>query len=439
MNILRRTALACALIASTLPTLAPIALAGERVPAAEARALLATNGNDPAQSAGLFVGINDFDDPAVLDNAWAVDDAIDLAAAFHECGALDAANIRLVLAGEPKKPETAERLESLKEAGALVSPATLGAFVDLLDETPAHTGPGGTMIVFLGTHGFETARAGAVMLADSRQAYLPVTGLPLHTIREVMKTDEAHEHAARWLLLLDTGRERALAESSDDKPVKAANPMSKVFAESLGRDRHLAVLTATAPGQASREDAQRQQGLFAATIIDGLRGAAPTGSDGILQLTELADWAKENPSGEADETQTAYAILSSGTRDLALAAEKIDNTALEAFESEKKVLLKALDDIAADPRILDGAVRDEVHAALEAASPGSADALVANLQRLQREGATYADVFAAWWNNAGRDKFAASASSTGEPDCTTTIEQARELLDTIKEELNSQP
>ena len=91
----------------------------ERTSSAVSRETLAAAGFEPAESAGLFVGVSRFADSGFAPVPFAVDDAIDLAHLFAlELRLIEPAKVTLALAGEPKKPETAERLAVLTSGGA---------------------------------------------------------------------------------------------------------------------------------------------------------------------------------------------------------------------------------------------------------------------------------------------------------------------------------
>ncbi|HEV7785619.1 MAG TPA: hypothetical protein VGQ28_09815, partial [Thermoanaerobaculia bacterium] len=73
----------------------------------------------PEESRGLFVGINDFSDKDIPNLKFAVDDAVDLGFLFScELELIRPARINLALSGVPRKPETTDKLEWLRTAGA---------------------------------------------------------------------------------------------------------------------------------------------------------------------------------------------------------------------------------------------------------------------------------------------------------------------------------
>src|SRR5438045_2696617 len=78
---------------------------------------------DPKQSVGVFVGARTFTDSALAPVPYAVDDAIDLAyllAIEGKAPLVRPDRIILLLAGKPHKHGSAEWLDELKAAGAIV-------------------------------------------------------------------------------------------------------------------------------------------------------------------------------------------------------------------------------------------------------------------------------------------------------------------------------
>lgn len=87
--------------------------------AAVDREVLRQAGFDPSASAGVFVGVSQFEDSRIHEVPFAVDDAVDLAHLFAlELGLVAPNRSVLALAGEPKKPGSVERLKRLLEQGA---------------------------------------------------------------------------------------------------------------------------------------------------------------------------------------------------------------------------------------------------------------------------------------------------------------------------------
>jgi hypothetical protein len=82
-------------------------------------AIRSAAGFDPAESAGLFVGIRKFDDPEFIEVPFAVDDAVDLAHLFAlELDLIAPQNVILALSGDPQKARSADALQALLQAGA---------------------------------------------------------------------------------------------------------------------------------------------------------------------------------------------------------------------------------------------------------------------------------------------------------------------------------
>lgn len=113
-------ALRCLCVLTLTRPAAVTGQSGPPAPAATGSAVLeGERGFDPGQSAGLFVGIREFEDGQLATNPYAVDDAVDLAHLFSlELQLIAPRNVALALAGEPQKDASRERLEALRAAGA---------------------------------------------------------------------------------------------------------------------------------------------------------------------------------------------------------------------------------------------------------------------------------------------------------------------------------
>ena len=73
-----------------------------------------SEGFDPSESAGLFVGITNYDDSRLIPVPFAVDDAVDLAYLFSlRLRLIDPGNVALSLEGEPRKPVSSVNLQTL--------------------------------------------------------------------------------------------------------------------------------------------------------------------------------------------------------------------------------------------------------------------------------------------------------------------------------------
>src|ERR1700688_3736479 len=111
---------------------------------------------DVAQSAGLFVGVRHFSkDPELAEVRYAVDDAVDLAftlALDLDVRFLPPGRVALALSGEPQKPESQQRLEALKGAGAKVYEADQAEILTLLESQTQAAGKGGILVVAFATH-----------------------------------------------------------------------------------------------------------------------------------------------------------------------------------------------------------------------------------------------------------------------------------------------
>ena len=86
---------------------------------------------DLRQSAALFVGIRRFThDSQVAEVPYAVDDAVDLAFSLSldlDSRLVEPGRVVLALSGEPRKPESQQRLSALAGGGRVISPGFYGS------------------------------------------------------------------------------------------------------------------------------------------------------------------------------------------------------------------------------------------------------------------------------------------------------------------------
>lgn len=91
----------------------------------------------------------------------------------------------------------------------------------------------------------------------------------------------------RRLLLLDSCR----GSTDQTRDTESLNP---AFAAALAKARGTAVLSAAAEGGKAYDDPALGQGVFTHFILEGLRGAAGTNSDGFVTARDLSDFVQEN-------------------------------------------------------------------------------------------------------------------------------------------------
>src|SRR6185436_17932776 len=125
---------------------------------------------DQQGSAGVFVGVRDFEDETLTPVRYAVDDAVDLAyelSIAHKPPLLDPKRVALVLSGEPQKPQSQQSLVRLKEAGASQTYAQQSTILKLLRSQSQSVGRNGILFIAFATHGISDAGTQYLLVANS--------------------------------------------------------------------------------------------------------------------------------------------------------------------------------------------------------------------------------------------------------------------------------
>ena len=248
-------------------------------------------GFDAADSAGLFVGVRDFEDRDFTEVPYAVDDAVDLAHLFvFELDLILPGRVVLCLAGVPEKPESQQRLEELLEAGATSCDAGLTEIFRHVEQLGQVSGKRGLFVVSVASHGLSAAGTEVLVARDSRYRLLTqnaLTGVPLGAFLKVI--EEAG--APRQLVMLDACRESVVSSRAGGADPNSA--MGQIFADAIASARGQAVLMGTVIGGYSYNDHERRSGVFTAALIDGLRGHARGGQGGLIRVDDLADFANQ--------------------------------------------------------------------------------------------------------------------------------------------------
>ncbi|MDX1998302.1 MAG: caspase family protein, partial [Thermoanaerobaculia bacterium] len=256
---------------------------------------------DPAHSAGLFVGVSEFEDSRIREVPYAVDDAVDLAHLFVlELGLITPESSVLALSGEPKKPETAGRLAALLARGVKRSKARQSDVYRYLGELGRSTGERGLFVVTVASHGF-TDQGGDFIVASESVAE--------HRLRSGVSVDEvfddvAKAQAPRRLVLLDTCRDRF----SQATRGAGDGPMSASFAAAIARATGQVVLSGATHGSYSYDDLERGNGVFSGAVIDGLRGEAAAGPDGWITVHTLAVFLQERVSAWVKHNRPSHVV-----------------------------------------------------------------------------------------------------------------------------------
>ncbi|WP_089717641.1 caspase family protein [Candidatus Entotheonella palauensis] len=247
-------------------------------------------GFDTAESAGLFIGIRTFADTSFAEVPYAVDDAIDLAHLFTlELSLIDPKKVILALAGMPQKSASNERLQALLKAGVTRKSARLTEIYAHLARQGVATGRRGLFVVTLATHGFSDRGRDFLVSTDTRRRFLKRTGIEVADVFDVV----AQAKAPRRLVLLDACRER-LSRSTRASGIEAESAMGQAFADAIAKASGQVVLSGTTLGGYAYDDDQRQNGVFTAAVLDGLRGQASADKRYFITARTLADYI-DNP------------------------------------------------------------------------------------------------------------------------------------------------
>jgi hypothetical protein len=246
---------------------------------------------DRRQSAALFVGVREFDNPAVERVKYAVDDAIDLAYAFameRRVSLVPPRRVILLLSGRAAaKKESQQRLHLLREANADVRFRAGAADIRAaLRQQAALAGRDGLLIVSIATHGFLSEGNGYILGASSA----------LRDRNTMLQTTDVFEAIAssaaqRSLVILDACRERT--EAGTRSVLASATSAAPPIVRRLARTRGQAVFYAAAAGQWAYDDDAARNGVFTRALISGINcGAAKV--RGVVTAETLAGYVERS-------------------------------------------------------------------------------------------------------------------------------------------------
>lgn len=249
----------------------------------------ATDAFDPKESTALFVGIRRFThDASLSDVPYAVDDAVDLAfvlALDERVRLVEPSRVLLALSGEPQKSESRRNLERLIAAGATLTGASQADVLNAVDQQARTARRNGVLIVALATHGVSY---------DGTQYLLAATSILRHretTISESKIRDiAAQSEAARSLILVDACRERLTDDRRNGSPDRRS---AAALTDAMTHVRGQGVLSAAAAGQYAYDDAERRNGVFTASVIDGLNCEGAADERGLVTLDALAEFVEK--------------------------------------------------------------------------------------------------------------------------------------------------
>lgn len=244
---------------------------------------------NPAASAGLFVGVSIFEDKQFNPVPFAVDDAVDLAHFFTiELGAVLPERAVILLAGEPRKPESTERLEHLVKRGVRLESARMPNIYRYVGELTRATEEGGLFIFTVATHRISDQGEDFLVATDSLKERAGRTGVAVvEVFEEIGKAG-----ARRRVVFLDACHEQV----SQRTPSQAGSAKEQNSTEARFCAADLVLLSSATFGELAYDDEVRQNGVFTAAVLDGLRGEASAGPDGWITSQTLEDFVQRRVS-----------------------------------------------------------------------------------------------------------------------------------------------
>ncbi|MGD0060506.1 MAG: SUMF1/EgtB/PvdO family nonheme iron enzyme [Verrucomicrobiia bacterium] len=238
----------------------------------------------PGGNAGLFVGINQFNqDNSLQPLRFAVNDAIAQAHLFVvELKLVPPANCILVLAGEPTSEDAGSQLADLDRAGVKrADPLKSAILRSLLTVAEIPNDDSDLVVVSISSHGFEERGVAYAMPSDGLRGFLDDTAVNLSSVEQRLSQCKA----GKRLLLLDTCRERAAPDTKG-----ADTPMSVAFRSALAAAEGQAVLASCDAGQLSIENPDLGHGVFTYFLLEALHGKAAADERGFITLRSVSDY-----------------------------------------------------------------------------------------------------------------------------------------------------
>ncbi len=187
-------------------------------------------------------------------------------------------------------------------------------------------GPEDVVAIFMAGHGVRDGATGTYYFLpySATPENLVTTGLRMSDFNEVILV--LRQNVGRVVLLLDTCYSGAFEID------KRAVPSAVDLARDISAAEGLYVLAAAKPGEQSQEDSELEQGVFTYALLEGLRGAADSNSDGLLSLADLFGYVartvprltegRQHPYSRMEGTDLVFAAVESqllGTRPTSLA------------------------------------------------------------------------------------------------------------------------
>jgi formylglycine-generating enzyme required for sulfatase activity len=214
----------------------------------------------------LVVGVEDYADPKITDLAYTEDDA----QAVYD-----------FFAKSSRSPTIASRVKLLRGKQA----TRVGVLQEIRDHLVRQAvGPGDTAILYFAGHGFVDADGTYLATYDTKLTSLRYTSITWAELQREWRQISA----GRRVLLADACHSGGLAGLRGFGGISKGGSLSLKKAPS----RASVLIAATGANQLSVEDKKRKHGVFTASLLDGLGGAADTNRDSTVSLGELSAYLK---------------------------------------------------------------------------------------------------------------------------------------------------
>lgn len=388
-------------------------------------------GFNAAESAGVFVGINEFEDTQIPPLKYAVDDAIDQAHRFWELGLIQPARIHLCLSGKPAKNASAQRLETLRKAGIPVSKPGFTNLLGKAGDAARYAGEKGILVFTISTHGYYIG-TDALIVSDTRfdPNFLGKT-LEQTSITHTMLFEKIRQgKCPRKLIVIDACRE-PLVSAGGTRSLGAATSMAlpPSLRKLLDQSRGMAILLATSSfgfgydGGLDLDNVPIENGVFTHFLLKGLEGEAAGNEQGVITIGALADYLQKQiiewvHQYRPDHKDKSYGIGIDGDKSsegipLAINRSRFtENQAWKQRREKAEVILRTF--------VFDGVIESglaaEIRIGLNNPDRDYSEAILEKIELLSEKKPAYtAREFSEWWERHKRQEARTQASVVPAP------------------------
>lgn len=248
----------------------------------------------PANNAGLFLGVNQFnDDPDIPPLQFAVNDAVEQAHMFVvQLKLIPAKNCFLAVSGEPSNQDVKDHLESLQRLGVNVIEAEKSTVLRALLKLRAiSTDVSDMVVVSLSSHGFEEFGKAFVMPADGLKDFLADTAINLDTLEAQLKKSKAGQQ----ILLVDACQEKVSVSAEKGIAIRPTSRMGSGFSDALKVTSGQARLASCSEGEFSYEHRDLRNcghGVFTAKLLEALEGNAGADAENVIRMQSVASYVR---------------------------------------------------------------------------------------------------------------------------------------------------